>query len=131
MISPIVRTGPRKVSFNDIEVYSQIYKGNSKFPKSKDLYNFPPATQAIFGTINIQEAHARRVVFAPYFSKQAVRKLEGLVQSKATRFLDRLQDIGADINITSGFRCFSADVVTAYSYDTCFDALSHPNFAPD
>ncbi|KAK6519335.1 hypothetical protein TWF281_003170 [Arthrobotrys megalospora] len=127
---PIVRTGPRYVDFDDIDVYNQIYKMNTKFPKSADHYNHPSANESIVETLNIPEAHARRAAFQPYFSKPAVRKLEELIQSKVTFFLTRVQEIGTNVDLTRGFRCLTADIITAYSYAASFDALSHPTFAP-
>ncbi|KAK6519832.1 hypothetical protein TWF506_000127 [Arthrobotrys conoides] len=127
---PIVRTGPRHVSFNDIEVYNQIYKVNTKFPKSLDFYNHPSANESIVETLDIKDAHARRAAFAPYFSKPAVRKLEDLIQSKVSFFLSRIQEMGTNINITRGFRCLTVDIITTYSYEESFDSLSDPTFSP-
>ncbi|KAK6501991.1 hypothetical protein TWF481_009809 [Arthrobotrys musiformis] len=127
---PIVRTGPRHLSFNDIEVYNQIYKVNTKFPKSLDFYNHPSANESIVETVNIKDAHARRAALAPYFSKPAVRKLEDLIQSKVSLFLSRVQEIGTNVNITRGFRCLTVDIITSYSYEESFDSLSHPTFTP-
>ncbi|RVD85995.1 uncharacterized protein DFL_004291 [Arthrobotrys flagrans] len=127
---PIVRTGPRHVSFNDIEVYNQIYRVNTKFPKSLDFYNHPSANESIVETVDIKDAHARRAAFAPYFSKPAVRKLEDLIQSKVSLFLSRIQEIGTNINITRGFRCLTVDIITSYSYEESFESLSHPTFTP-
>ncbi|KAK6358699.1 hypothetical protein TWF730_008021 [Orbilia blumenaviensis] len=127
---PVVRTGPRYVSFNDIEVYNQIYKMNTRFAKSADFYNHPSADESVVETLNIKDAYARRVALAPYFSKPAVRKLEDLIQSKVTLFLNRVKEIGTNINITRGFRCLTVDIITFYSYEQSFGALSHPTFAP-
>ncbi|KAF3316164.1 hypothetical protein TWF173_002494 [Orbilia oligospora] len=127
---PIVRTGPRHVSFNDIEVYNQIYKVNTKFSKSSDFYNHPSANESVVETVDIKEAHARRAAFAPYFSKTAVHKLEDLMQSKVTFFLTRIQELGTNINISRGFRCLTVDIITTYSYEESFNALSDPTFSP-
>ncbi|KAK6348638.1 hypothetical protein TWF718_006425 [Orbilia javanica] len=127
---PIVRTGPRHVSFDDIEVYNQIYKVNTKFPKSLDFYNHPSANESIVEDVDIKRAHARRAAFAPYFSKTAVRKLEDLVQSKVSLFLSRVKEMGTNINMTRGLRCLTVDIITSYSYEESFDSLSHPTFTP-
>ncbi|EPS37549.1 hypothetical protein H072_8765 [Dactylellina haptotyla CBS 200.50] len=127
---PIVRTGPTFVHIADIETYNQIFKVATKFPKSVQFYNHPSTKDSLLDVIDFHEAHLRRNALQPYFSKQSVRKLEGLIQSKVTLLLDRIHTMNR-IDISRGFRCLACDVITTYSYEKSFDALEEPNFAPE
>ncbi|KAF3184244.1 hypothetical protein TWF225_008308 [Orbilia oligospora] len=127
---PIVRTAPNMVHFNDIDTYNQIFKVGTKYPKSATLYTNPTTQGSLLNITDFHEAHLRRSALQPYFSKQSVRRLEGLINSKVSKFLDRLDGMDT-INISRGFRCLACDVITTYSYEKCFEALEDPAFAPD
>ncbi|KAF3919722.1 hypothetical protein ABW20_dc0106988 [Dactylellina cionopaga] len=126
---PIIRTGSNFVHVDDIDAYNQVFKVGTKFPKSAIFYNHPSTEDSVLNISDFHEAHLRRGALQPYFSKQAVRKLEGLIQSKVTKFLDRLSSMDV-IDVSRGFRCLACDVITTYSYEQCFEALEEPNFAP-
>ncbi|KAF3905966.1 hypothetical protein ABW21_db0202724 [Orbilia brochopaga] len=131
---PIIRTAVDVIHIDDIETYNQIFKVGTKFPKTHRFYNHPTTKGSLLDIHDFREAHLRRGALAPYFSKQAVRKLQGLIQGKVSRFLDRLADAaqsGTSVNLTRGFRCLACDVITSYSYEQCFDAIDHPTFAPE
>ncbi|KAF3219376.1 hypothetical protein TWF191_007922 [Orbilia oligospora] len=155
---PIVRTAPNMIHFNDIDTYNQyviiqvlkylkkellllkireklirflrIFKVGTKYPKSASLYTNLTTQGSLLNITDFHEAYLRRSALQPYFSKQSVRKLEGLINSKVSKFLDRLDGMDT-INISRGFRCLACDVITTYSYEKCFEALEDPAFAPD
>ncbi|KAK6340542.1 hypothetical protein TWF696_008869 [Orbilia brochopaga] len=131
---PIVRTAVDVVHIDDIETYNQIFKVGTKFPKTARFYNHPSTRGSLLDIIDFHEVHLRRSALQPYFSKQAVRKLQGLIQGKVSRFLDRLVDAahdGTPVNLTRGFRCLACDIITSYSYEQCFDAIDDPSFSPE
>ncbi|RVD85055.1 uncharacterized protein DFL_003386 [Arthrobotrys flagrans] len=127
---PIVRTAPNIIHFNDIDTYNQVFKVATKFPKSATLYTNPSTQGSLLNIVDFHDAHLRRSALQPYFSKQSVRKLENLINSKVSKFLDRLGSMNT-INISRGFRCLACDVITTYSYEKCFEALEDAEFAPD
>ncbi|KAK6540727.1 hypothetical protein TWF694_008119 [Orbilia ellipsospora] len=127
---PIVRTSPDIVHINDIEVYNQIFKVATKYPKSGTLYQHPSTRHSLLDITDFHEAHLRRNALQPYFSKQAVRKLESLIQSKVSKLLNRFPEMEV-IDLSRAFRCLACDVITTYSYEQCFEALEHPTFRPD
>ncbi|KAK6524656.1 hypothetical protein TWF281_011558 [Arthrobotrys megalospora] len=118
------------IHFNDIDTYNQIFKVGTKFPKSAALYTEPTTQGSVLNIVDFHQAHLRRGALQPYFSKQSVRKLEGLINSKISKFLNRLDDMDT-INISRGFRCLACDVITTYSYEQCFEALEDVEFCPD
>ncbi|KAK6538438.1 hypothetical protein TWF694_010023 [Orbilia ellipsospora] len=126
---PIVRVFSNEVHINDIDTYNQIYKVGTKFPKTAFYYSYPAAEYSTFAMLDFKAAQIRRAAILPYFSKQAVRKVEGLLQAKIDLFLDRISEMNT-INLSRGFRCLICDIITSYSYEKCFEALRDPNFAP-
>ncbi|KAF3911928.1 hypothetical protein ABW20_dc0105770 [Dactylellina cionopaga] len=79
--------------------------------------------------LDFKAAQIRRGAILPYFSKQAVRKVEGILQGKIDLFLNRVAEMET-VNLSRGFRCLICDIITTYSYETCFEALKDPAFAP-
>ncbi|EPS45669.1 hypothetical protein H072_339 [Dactylellina haptotyla CBS 200.50] len=127
---PIIRVSSNEVHINDIDTYNQIFKVATKFPKTAFYYSSPSTKHSLLDLRDFHAVHLRRSALQPYFSKQSVRKLEGLIQTKINMFLIRLSE-GNVVNLSRGFRCLTCDVITTYSYEKCFEALSHPTFSPD
>ncbi|KAF3921535.1 hypothetical protein AA313_de0201857 [Arthrobotrys entomopaga] len=130
---PIIRVSSTEVHINDIDSFNTIFKVGTKFGKSQRYYDSPTSTgQSLIDLRDFHAVHLRRSALQPYFSKNTVRKLEGLIQSKVDLFLNRLtENLGSTVNLSRGFRCVTADIITTYSYEKCFNALHHPTFSPD
>lgn len=65
------------------------------------------------------------------FSKAAIQRLEPLIQSQVTKFLDILKQAAADekvVNLSYGYRCLTADVIMTYCYQKAFGAMDFPDF---
>jgi hypothetical protein len=120
---PVVRIGPNELHVNDPSFYDS-------------LYNFEPfLDRPEVNLVNLQhsasfEIHkARRRAFEPYFSKQAVTRLEPLVRSNVEMFSQRLRGAKDDlkpINITLLARCFTCDVICEYLFAAPFDFMDNP-----
>ncbi|EPS38668.1 hypothetical protein H072_7603 [Dactylellina haptotyla CBS 200.50] len=126
---PIVRIFSNEVHLNDIDTYNQIYKVGTKFPKTAFYYTYPAAQYSTFALLDFKAAQIRRSAILPYFSKQAVRKVEWILQEKIDLFLNRVSEMDT-INLSRGFRCLICDIITTYSYEKCYEALRDPNFSP-
>ncbi|KAF3914190.1 hypothetical protein ABW20_dc0100747 [Dactylellina cionopaga] len=111
-------------------VQMRIYKVGTKFPKTAYYYSSPSTKHSLLDLRDFHAVHLRRGALQPYFSKQAVRRLEGLIQNKIDHFLNRLSEIDSTINLSRGFRCLTCDIITTYSYEKCFEAIDHPTFSP-
>ncbi|EPS45426.1 hypothetical protein H072_604 [Dactylellina haptotyla CBS 200.50] len=130
---PIFRIAHNAVHIKDIETFNQIYRVGTQFTKNLRYYDIEQHHEASIAIADPHKAHMRRAALHPYFNKKAVRKLEGLIQDKVTKFLDRLTDFereGSIVQIQRGFRCFGSDVISPYCFNKCFDSLDEPNFAP-
>lgn len=86
---------------------------------------------SLFCISDQKEAKVRKDMFAPYFSRAAISRLESLVQEKIYKFLNIL-DVATSaekpIDLNLGFSCLTADVVMHYCYQKTFGALDAPDF---
>lgn len=67
-----------QLHFSDPQAYSDIY--NTTFIKNRSLYNCFGSGLSVFGLIDFQEAHKRRLALGNLFSRRAILRLEGEMQ---------------------------------------------------
>ena len=70
-------------------------------------------------------------MYQPYFSRAAIRRLEGSIQEKANKFFKALADAAKSsrvVDLTLGYKCLTADIVMGYCYQKTFGALDAPDF---
>lgn len=110
----------------------RIYKPGTKFNKEIGFYqSFPPADHSIFQILDTKEAMARKNMMNPYFSQEAIRRAEPLIQEFTTKFLtilDRAAMEARPVNISMGFKCLAADTNMNFSFQKPLGALDAPNF---
>jgi cytochrome P450 len=90
-------------------------------------------TNAAVGTIDHDLHRIRRSALNPFFSKQAVMKLEPVIQANVNRLRDKLADsasTGTPVNMSDAFTCFSADVIGAYAFGQDYGFLDCEDFCP-
>ena len=74
---------------------------------------------------------ARKNMMNPYFSQEAIRHAESLIQSFTTKFLTILERaaLGAEpVNMSMGFKCLAADTNMNFSFQKPLGALDTPDF---
>ncbi|KAJ6118935.1 hypothetical protein N7471_013555 [Penicillium samsonianum] len=79
----VVRTGPNEIHFSDPSTYLEIYNMSSRWDKDPRLYHNTGEVDSSFGRLGYEAAKERRDVLQRFFSKQAVIKSQGLIDSKA------------------------------------------------
>jgi cytochrome P450 len=90
-------------------------------------------TNAAVGTTDHDLHRMRRSALNPFFSKQAVMKLEPVIQGNIDRLRDRLADTagtGIPVNISDAFTCLSADIIGAYAFGEGYGLLDCEDFCP-
>ena len=68
----------------------------------------------------------------PFFSPEAIRHVEPLVQDFVNKFMDKVNaaaSTGNVVNLSRGFRCLTADVIMNYSFQRPLGALDAPGFS--
>ena len=110
----------------------RIFKPGTKFDKEPGFYqSFPPADHSIFQILGTKEAMARKNMMNPYFSPEAIRRAEPLIQKFTTKFLTILEKSALDsepVNMSMGFKCLAADTNMNFSFQKPLGALDAPDF---
>ncbi|CAD6569144.1 MAG: hypothetical protein ASARMPREDX12_002221 [Alectoria sarmentosa] len=102
---PIVRIYPNQLHIRDIDAYNQ---------------------QAV-----TPQAVAHKSMFTPFFSPEAIRRVEPLIQDFVNKFMDKMHTAASSgnvVNLSQGFRCLTADVIMNYSFQRPMGALEASGF---
>ena len=74
---------------------------------------------------------ARKNMMNPYFSQEAIRRAEPLIQNFTTKFLTILEKAAREsrpVNMSMGFKCLAADTNMNFSFQKPLGALDAPDF---
>lgn len=70
-------------------------------------------------------------MFTPFFSPEAIRRVEPLIQDFVNKFMDKMHTAASSgnvVNLSQGFRCLTADVIMNYSFQRPLGALEASDF---
>ncbi|KAJ5296670.1 uncharacterized protein N7443_007563 [Penicillium atrosanguineum] len=115
---PIVRINPREIHIKDPSYFAEIYS-NGIQEKDPFMINVAPSPGSSFATIDHNLHRFRRAIVNPFFSKQAVVKMEHIVQDKVDRAAKRLEQAknnGTVIKTDALFSALTGDVICHYTY---------------
>jgi len=76
----------------------------------------------------------RRSAIQKFFSKAQITKLEPVVHDLAQRLCDRLlqrRDTNKPFDVTTGYSCYTTDVISGYCYGEPFGYLEQESFEPN
>ncbi|PPQ77318.1 hypothetical protein CVT25_010900 [Psilocybe cyanescens] len=126
----VIRIGPNELHFNDHHAYSEIYSAGSHLTKDPSFYNCFGASGSAFGAIDPCVSKVRRAFMNSFFSRRAVIKLEDVIQQKIDLLVSKLETASnVPTNMFLAFRSATLDIITAYMFGHCLDALEHPSFS--
>ncbi|KAG6918542.1 hypothetical protein DXG01_013632 [Tephrocybe rancida] len=123
----------RKLHFNDARAYDQIYSVGSTFTKPEYYYKYFNR-ESSFGYIDVKEAKQRKDVMRPLFSRRAILKLEGVIQSCVGILVDQLvsallsHDKNTPVNLFFGYLSTSMEIITTYCFARSYGVVSFPRF---
>ncbi|KAF9465534.1 cytochrome P450 [Collybia nuda] len=130
----VVRVAPNELHFNDPHAYGDIYGSGSKFTKQPELYSCFATDLSVFALFDMHEALQRRNLIGPFFSRQAIMKLENVVQTQVDTLITRLlthPPTKKPANLDLAFRATSLEVITAYCFGIKADPLVSEDFQND
>ena len=81
--------------------------------------------------LETKPAIAHKSMFTPFFSPEAIRQAEPLVQDFVNIFMDKIHiaaSLDNVVNLSQGFRCLAADIIMNYSFQRPLGALEAPGF---
>lgn len=128
---PVVRISPNEVHINSPDFYNTLYAGPTR-RRHKDswfLSSMAPGTS--FAAANFDHHRLRRGALSPFFSKQAIRALEPVINEKMHLLCDharRAQRSGCLLELHTCFINLAVDIVSQYTFgrDNGFDTLQAP-----
>ncbi|KIK54975.1 hypothetical protein GYMLUDRAFT_48174 [Collybiopsis luxurians FD-317 M1] len=135
LYGPVVRTGPNTLHFNDRRAYHDIYTYGTTLTKEPRFYHgfLAQATESSTVFTDPQQARNRRSLLAPSFSRQAVMKLEYLIQKKVDQLIAILEEYynspDSNAKISLAYRSLTTDVITEYCFASSINTLADPNFS--
>jgi len=130
----IIRIAPDELHFAKPTAYDEIYNARNKWDKDPRLYHSFDTAESFFAQRDYLSAKHRRALISNLFSKTAISELHHLIRDKLDHFFDVLGEhyaAGKSSNLYLGFQCFTADTITTFSFSTCFNQLSFPDFHGD
>ncbi|MCJ1422885.1 hypothetical protein MMC29_000765 [Sticta canariensis] len=128
---PVVRILPGELHIQDLESYHKIFKVGTPFDKRRESYSSPAIKGSLVAILGTAAAIKRRDAYNHHFSKLAIRRAEGLIQAKISQLVDRFRSIAKEnrpVDLTRGYRCLTADIITEYIYQEDFGGLSSKDF---
>ncbi|KFY33672.1 hypothetical protein V495_08273, partial [Pseudogymnoascus sp. VKM F-4514 (FW-929)] len=117
--------------FDRPEAYYDIYNSANHWDKEPTQYHSFGLDHSCFGSLKYAQAKERKDVLLPMFSRQAVTKLQSIVQNNIDRLCDALEAndaAGKPSDLFYGLRCFSLDTILQYAFNLSIDALGAPDF---
>lgn len=143
---PIIRINPNHIHIRDADFLDPIYAPQGRQKRNTDPW-FSIATESgmmgwsLLQTTDHQLHHVRRNALSRFFSKSAVRQLEGLLTDKIDRLVDRLatmyrnrpdQAHGVmEVNLTHAIAALTMDIISSYALGGDMGNLSREEWGRD
>lgn len=140
-----MRINPRHIHIHDPDFLDPIYAPPGRQKRNTDPW-FSIATESgmmgwsLLQTTDHQLHHVRRAALSRFFSKSAVRQLEGLVTDKIDRLVHRLANThrdmagpgrGAQVNMTHAIAALTMDIISSYALGGDMRNLSREEWGRD
>ncbi|KAF2688865.1 cytochrome P450 [Lentithecium fluviatile CBS 122367] len=132
---PIVRINRDELSIIDPDFQEQRFGaiGVRRNRSEKTQRQFVSPT-SILNTIDHDHHRIRRQPLNSFFSKQAIMRIESIIQSKVDKVIEKLKGAyaqGTLLETQDVFGALTTDVISHYSYGESFGFLDHPGFKND
>lgn len=129
---PIIRINPYELHVRDPDFYDVLYSGpgqkRDKWWWSVDMFG---NTQSMFGTVSHDRHRLRRSALNPFFSKQAITRVEPLIRDLIEKLCARFEtcrEAGEPVETLRVYAALTTDIITAYSFNTSYGCLDDPDW---
>ena len=112
-------------------VEDRVFKVGTVFYKSWEFYYSRPMRRSLLAIPGTPAANKRRELYTHYFSKLAIRRANDLIQTKLSLLVDVFRSMAKEnrpVNLSRGYRCLTADIITEYGYQENFGGLKSKEF---
>ena len=130
-----MRINPNELHVRDSDFYEELYapasKKRDKYPEWVALAGTPLAS---FATTSHNHHRLRRSALNPFFSKNAIAKIQPLILDKVGRLRQRFTDAAAQktvVRLDTAYMALTMDIITHYAYGESVNYLADENFKPE
>jgi cytochrome P450 len=84
-----------------------------------------------FGTADHDHHRLRRNALNPFFSKQAIHRMEPLIREHIEKLCKRFEGYrlsGAPLDTIQAYAALTTDIITSYSFNTSYDCIGDTNW---
>ena len=88
-------------------------------------------SSSMFGTISHDVHRLRRSALNPFFSKQAITRMEPLIRELIEKLCARFETCrktGEPVDTLQAYAALTTDVITSYSFNTSYGCIDDPNW---
>jgi hypothetical protein len=125
-LGPIVRVSPNEISLQDPEDCDTIYATHSKYTKDPQFYRTLGVQHGMFGAEDNARHRQLRAPWRRFFSGPSIKKLDGMILSKAELLCERLDEQLRKTGrapVQDLLHSLSSDVVSHYAMPDCLGLL--------
>lgn len=131
---PVVRCSPEEIHVQDPEFFDTLYAGpghvRDKWERSNRANGSPYSTPS---TVAHDLHRTRRGALNPFFSKKAVSQLEQGTREKVDSLCEKIKQGAKEdqiLDLGTAFTAVTLDVITEYSFGSCYNCIEEPDFLP-
>ena len=127
-----MRVNPYELHISDPDYYDTLYSGpGSKRDKWGWQAKLFGNSLSMFGTVPHDLHRLRRGALNPFFSKQAVTRLEPmireLIEKLCVRF-EKCRETGEPVETGQAYAALTTDIITKYAFRTSYGCIDDPDW---
>ncbi|KAJ9605728.1 hypothetical protein H2200_009577 [Cladophialophora chaetospira] len=129
---PILRINPYELHVRDPDFYEVLYSGpgqkRDKWWWAVEMFG---NSSSGFGTISHEVHRLRRAALNPFFSKQAISRMEPLIRElleKLCARFERCRETGEPVDTLQAYAALTTDIITTYSFNTSYGCIGDSNW---
>ncbi|PVI02270.1 putative P450 monooxygenase [Periconia macrospinosa] len=129
---PIIRINPYELHVKDPDFYDVLYSGpgqrRDKWSWAVEMFG---NSSSGFGTVSHDLHRLRRNALNPFFSKQAITRMEplirGFIEKLCARF-EQCKGTSEPVTTLHVYAALTTDIITSYCFGTSYGCLEDPNW---
>ncbi|KAH7407097.1 putative P450 monooxygenase [Phaeosphaeria sp. MPI-PUGE-AT-0046c] len=129
---PIIRINPHELHVKDPDFYGVLYSGagqkRDKWAWAVEMFG---NSKSGFGTVSHDVHRLRRNALNPFFSKQAIGRMEPLIRDLIEKLcgrFERCRETGEPVNTLHAYAALTTDIITGYCFGTSYGCLDDANW---
>jgi cytochrome P450 len=132
LTGPIIRINPYELHVRDPDFYDVLYSGpgqkRHKWWWSVEMFG---NSTSMFGTVSHDLHRLRRNALNPFFSKQAITRMEPLIRELLEKLCKRFEgfrETGEPVDTLKAYAALTTEIITRYSFDTSYGCIEDPDW---